>query len=232
MEKFKQPLKYDGSADTFSFNESFTFKYTVPGTHTLICTLGTSSELSWNEDFTVISDSQPQAPSSDQLPSPDQFKTATLSYLSYVNQTVPGKGGPPYWCFTGDVSGGNPIPPLTVAPDGTLTGECQGAFKSGSISVRYNGTTNGQWDPLTGVVSWTMDMTIHQDSGIYSSTRPINIHDSGPIPTASAGEVSAQGSAEWSDICQSADSDHPYCAGTLASFNWSGSLDWKITFNP
>jgi hypothetical protein len=69
VEKFNQPLKAPGSADKFGFNTSFTFNYTVPGNHTLICTLGTSSELAWNEDFTVTSDSEPQAPSSDQTSS-------------------------------------------------------------------------------------------------------------------------------------------------------------------
>ena len=54
VEKYNRPLKYDGSVDTFNFNLSFPFSYTVPGTHTLICMLGTDSESAWNQDFVVV----------------------------------------------------------------------------------------------------------------------------------------------------------------------------------
>jgi hypothetical protein len=221
-----------GTSDSTEFHFDIPFTYSVPGTHSLVCTLGDPLETAWSADFTVTSTSQPQAPSGDQTLKPEQFKTATLSYLSYKNQTDPAKGGPPYWCFTGDVSGGNPIPPLTVAPDGSITGQCQGAFRSGSISINYSGTTRGQWNPQTGEMTWSMDMIVTQASGPFSSTRTISLQNGSSIPTASAGEVSATGAATWSDSCQSADGEHPYCSGTQASYLWSGALDWKITFNP
>jgi hypothetical protein len=53
---------------TFNFKNSFDFKYTVPGTHALVCLLDDKTGTAWSADFTVTSDAQPQAPSADQTP--------------------------------------------------------------------------------------------------------------------------------------------------------------------
>ena len=216
--------------------ETFAFDFTKPGPHTLKCT-GYSGRSSASDTFTVTTgpDLSATQPPVGQPLSPEHFKTATLFYLSYINQTAPGMSGPPYWCFTGDVSGGSPIPPLSVAPDGTLTGQCKGSFKlPGGAQVSYSGTTNGHWDPQTGNVTWEMDMTIQQTYDSYSSTRIIKIHESSPSPitTASDGVVGMQGKAEWSDSCHSSAAVGPVCTKDATSYNWSGTLNWKMTFNP
>ena len=235
--------KVSGHSDlyqTFPFNQSFKFTYTVPGSHALVCLLDDSSGNAWSDDFVVSSSpdnsgSEPPAtqPPVPEPPAPEQFKTATLFYLSYINQDAPGKAGPPYWCFTGDIAGGSAIPPLSVAPDGNLTGPCKGSFKSGSISISYSGTTTGHWDTQTGKVTWAMDMSIQQTLDSYSSTRIINIHDSAPITTAPDGVVSAQGVAEWTASCHSSADVGPVCTDSGAtSYNYHGTLNWKMTFNP
>ncbi len=236
VDAFRQENMSSGDIDTFSFSYDFAFTYTVAGKHSLICTLGTSDQYAWSADFTVTSGSG--SGQSEGQPLPEQFKTATLYYLTTPppsNQTAPGKGAPPFWCFTGDISGGASIPPLTISPDGSFKGDCTGGFTLYSKTYTWGGTTAGQWDPQTGLITWTMNMwiKIEDPSSGHITTRTIAIQGSSPISTAADGTVSANGTAAWTDTCQADNSDIGYipCDSTTA-YNWSGTLDWKMTFNP
>jgi hypothetical protein len=172
------------------------------------------------------------------VPKPDQFTKANLVYLGMKNLSAPNNGGPPNWCFTGAVpdAGDSPTPPLTVAPDGTLTGVCQGAIKS--YYITWDGSSAGQWDPQTGIVSWDVTMAIFQEGNQPETTtaRTVEIHGSGPVTNVD-GVVSAHGTAEWTDTCKGgkqADGFRP-CGPNPdqeAGYSANGTLDWNMTFVP
>jgi hypothetical protein len=164
---------------------------------------------------------------------PEEFSTASLSYSSFKNHTLPG-GGPPTWCFTGATNGGAPIPPLNVAPDGGLTGECNGSFDN----VSFSGTTTGQMDPQTGDVSWVMNMVSKFTRSVASGERitkyTIEIRGSSRFTNNATGDVRAEGQATWTLACQGgtqAEGFIPCSLEQATDVNWSGTLDWVMTLN-
>ena len=175
-------------------------------------------------------------------PQPDQFTKANLAYLGMKDLTAPGEGGPPNWCFTGAVpdAGDSPTPPFSVAPDGALTGVCKGAIKS--YQMTWTGSSTGQWDPQTAVVTWTLAMTIVEQGNKAGQTtvRTVKIDGSGPL-TAAAGVVSARGTATWTDTCAAGGKlgdgfQRCLLAGLTEAeqtgYSHQGTLDWSMTFTP
>jgi len=175
-------------------------------------------------------------------PKPDQFTKANLTYLGFKNTSAPGKLGPPNWCFTGAVpdTGNSPVPPLTVAPDGTLTGVCQGAIQS--VKMTWNGSSSGTWDANSGNVSWSIKMNI-KEAGYpkgFFIVRTLQIDGSAPV-TEKDGIVTAEGTANYTDNCQ----QDPKSPGLVpcdpgasgqpnapTSYSFSGTVDWRMTFVP
>jgi hypothetical protein len=175
-------------------------------------------------------------------PKPDQFTKANLTYLAMKNLSVPGDPGPPNWCFTGANPSGNdpPVPQLTVAPDGTLTGVCQGGIPKYQMS--WTGSSGGQWDAQSGIVTWSVKMNIIQQGLKPGQTtiRNVAIDGSGPV-TEKDGVVTAQGTATWTDSCAVGGlikDGFPRCLGAVSQaetdqgYKNNGTLDWRITFVP
>jgi hypothetical protein len=172
---------------------------------------------------------------------PDQFTKALLGYLGFKNTSAPGQLGPPNWCFTGAVpdTGNAPVAPWTVAADGTLTGVCQGSIQS--VKMTWDGTSSGKWDPDTGTVTWSITMNIKEagyPSGFFI-VRTLQIDGSGPVAEQD-GVVSAQGTAQYTDKCDSNPKTpglvpcNPSFSGPDAptGYSYAGTLDWKMTFQP
>ena len=185
----------------------------------------------------LAQDATPSAPTL----KPDQFTKALLTYVGFKNTSAPGKLGPPNWCFTGAVpdTGNSPVPPLTVAPDGTLTGVCKGAVVS--VKMTWDGSSGGMWDANSGNVSWSIKMNI-KEAGYpkgFFIVRTLQIDGSAPV-TAKDGVVSAQGTANYTDNCQQdpkAPGIVPCDPGTNqqnapTAYSFSGTLDWRMTFEP
>jgi hypothetical protein len=224
-----------GASDTFDFSYDFPFTYTVAGNQTLICTLGTDSELSWSAEFTVTSGPEPQpSPSGQVLIEPDKLFNGELRFA--VDKATANSAGmkPAMGCWPStyydDGSGY-----LKITADGTIEGFCAWktpSSKNPQVNWNTSGTMNGTYNPINGEVKFYLD-TEADYPAVNNMKITVSFDGTGSFTTASH----AEGSATFHSTCQSPD-DHPSCgvpppgstAAATATWDVTGTVPWTMDF--
>lgn len=227
-----QPSQIPGGHETRNYSLDFVVK--TPGAYNVTCTLGASEK---KASFTVEAAQAsstptplPLAPATEgsfPMPVPGQFTSAGMWF--YFDQATSSVAN--YFllhCLPGvNYSDEGGWDYFSVAPDGTLSGECKLNYGE---SMQYTGIlTQGKWTS-DGQVTFTLETSVVISGSSGSSHNEITWIGTGKFTSA----TSATGTATWKGICQtSSPGNIPCVSADHGSYvEASGTVPWIINFGP
>jgi hypothetical protein len=225
VDEFTKTLQHTGVMyDLFYFAESFTFHYTVPGTHALVCIIDNNVKTAWSADFMVVPAAD-FSPTPTFTPSPTSTPTELTIQVLNGTFTLPEAGGTcndgtQYRDPSSAVAGTMvlTVNHTTKQASATLQGTGQGIvtfcdFPTMMVTRTINGATlHGMLDPSTNTLTMSGDVS-------YDYWTTCWIHD------VSSGACTAGGQTQTYNMTLNG-SISPAQSTGAGQIQWTGNNDW------
>jgi hypothetical protein len=226
------PVTYDGSPHAAAVSAS------VPGTISNILTSGAASQ-TYAGSYAVTASFVPSdttnytsltaAPAGDfviQKAAPAALSRGKIIFdYARVESSMPGAAS-----YTAEVTN-LCVPEVTIADDGTISGECEQSDVRGHLvtSVNFTAMVIGQVDP-SGKVSFTYEVS---EIGLQSGSWRVDYSGSGTLTQ----DGKAAGTADFAYTCNSGSENLFWCRvvpykDSLISDAFSGTIPWTLEAAP